>query len=112
MKYGRLPWFEPAELDERQRAYYERLLSGPRDRSPRTAPEGRLYGAFTARLLDPPVGTAIQELGAALRFGGELSGRAREIVILTVAASERCDYEFAAHARAARRTGMTEDEID
>jgi AhpD family alkylhydroperoxidase len=111
MKYGRLPWFEPAELDDRQRAYYERLLSGPRDRSALTDAEGRLYGAFNARLLDPPVGTAIQELGAALRFGGELSARAREIVILSVAAAERCDYEWAAHARVARRTGLTEDEL-
>jgi AhpD family alkylhydroperoxidase len=111
MKYGRLPWFEPAELDDRQRAYYERLLSGPRDRSALTDAEGRLYGAFNARLLDPPVGTAIQELGAALRFGGELSARAREIVILSVAAAERCEYEWAAHARVARRAGLTEDEL-
>lgn len=112
MKYGRLPWFEPAELDDRQRAYYERLLSGPRDRSALTDAEGRLYGAFNARLLDPPVGTAIQELGAALRFGGELSARAREIVILSVAAAERCEYEWAAHARVARRAGLTEDELE
>ncbi|HEY1819055.1 MAG TPA: carboxymuconolactone decarboxylase family protein [Trebonia sp.] len=112
MRYGRLPWFEPADLDDHQRAYYERLLAGPRDRASLTDADGRLYGAFNARLLDPPVGTAIQELGAALRFGGELSARDREIVILEVAASERCEYEWAAHAKVARRAGLTEDELE
>jgi 4-carboxymuconolactone decarboxylase len=111
MRYGRAHWFRPDELDDDQRAYYDQLLSGPRDPSSLTDELGRLYGAFNARLLDPPVGTAIQQLGAALRFGTELSDREREIVILEVARSERAEYEWAAHTKVARRVGMSEDEI-
>ncbi len=60
--HGRLPWLRPDELDEEQRAYYDRLLSGPRDRDTVVDEHGRLHGAFNARLLDPAVGTAIQQL--------------------------------------------------
>jgi len=111
MHYGRLHWYLPSELDDQQREYYDRLLAGPRATASLVDEKGRLYGAFNARLLDPPVGTAIQELGAALRFGSRLPGRAREIVILEVARSERCDYEWAAHAEAGLAAGLTGDEI-
>jgi 4-carboxymuconolactone decarboxylase len=112
MQYGRLHWFVPGELDEEQRAYYDRLLSGPRDPKGVVDDSGRLIGAFNARLLDPPTGTAIQELGAALRFGTVLTGRQREIAILTVAQAEQCSYEWNAHAEVARRAGLTEPELD
>lgn len=112
MPHGRLPWFRPEDLDAEQRAYYDRLLATPRDRSGFVDDEGRLQGAFNARLLDPPVGTAIQELGAALRFGSKLADRQREIVILTVAESEQCNFEWHGHAEAARRAGLSDDELE
>lgn len=65
--HGRLPWLRPGDLDDEQREYYDRLLNSPRDRASYVDDQGRLHGAFNARLLDPPVGTAIQRLGAALR---------------------------------------------
>lgn len=111
MRYGRVHWYVPEELDDQQREYYERLLAGPRGAASLVDEEGRLFGAFNARLLDPPVGTALQELGAALRFRTQLPARAREIVILEVARSERCEYEWAAHAEAGRAAGLTDDEI-
>jgi 4-carboxymuconolactone decarboxylase len=112
MQHGRLHWFTPDELDDRQRAFYDRLLAGPRDKKGVVDESGRLVGAFNARLLDPPVGTAIQELGAALRFGTVLSDRQREIAILTVAQAERCSYEWNAHAEVGRRVGLTDAELE
>jgi len=111
VNYGRLKWFLPNELDEEQLEYYKQLTSGPRGMHV-TDGEGRLRGAFNARLLDPPIGTAIQELGAALRFGGHLSDRIREIVILVVARSERSSYEWRGHSLLGREAGMTDADID
>lgn len=109
--HGRLPWLRPGELDEEQREYYDRLLNSPRDRAAYVDDEGRLHGAFNARLLDPPVGTAIQQLGAALRFGGKLTAGQREIVILTVAQWHRSDFEWHGHAHGARTAGLTDDQL-
>jgi 4-carboxymuconolactone decarboxylase len=110
--HGRLPWLRPGDLDDEQREYYDQLLNSPRDRASYVDDQGRLHGAFNARLLDPPVGTAIQRLGAALRFGGKLTARQREIVILTVAQWHRSDFEWHGHARGARAAGLTGDQLD
>jgi 4-carboxymuconolactone decarboxylase len=52
MLHGRLHWYTPDELDADQRAYYDELLSGPRDPRGLIDEEGRLTGAFNARVLD------------------------------------------------------------
>ncbi len=111
MRHGRLPWFAPEELDDAQREYYDELLSGPRDTSRLLGPGGRLTGAFNSRLLDPKVGTAIQRTGAALRYGSVLTDRERELVICSVAAAERCDYEWYGHAGHARAAGITDAQL-
>lgn len=110
--HGRIPWLSPGELNPEQRKYYETLLSGPRDVSRIVDPDGRLYGAFNSRLLDPEVGTAVQQLGAALRFGTRLSDRERELTILMVAAHERCDYEWHGHVDLGRRAGLTDEQLE
>jgi alkylhydroperoxidase family enzyme len=62
-------------------------------------------------LFHPEIGTAVQELGRALRFAGQLPPRAREIAILIVAASEQSDFEWAAHAAIGAYLGLSTDEI-
>jgi 4-carboxymuconolactone decarboxylase len=109
--YGRARWLTPDELDEDQRAYYETLTSGPRGQA-MLDEQGRLTGAFNARLLDPPVGTAIQELGAALRFGRRIDPRMRELVILETARAEQSSYEWNGHAKVALRAGMEPEALD
>jgi alkylhydroperoxidase family enzyme len=110
--HGRLPWLRPDELDDEQREYYDRLLGSPRHREDYVDEQGRLHGAFNARLLDPAVGTAIQQMGAALRFSSKLPDRQREIVILTVAQSQRSDFEWHGHVGAARRVGLSDVQLD
>lgn len=112
-RHGRLPWFQPEDLTPEQREYYDRLLSGPRNTSTLVDERGRLQGAFNARLLDPPLGTANEQLGAVLRFGTPaLTGRQRETAILEVARFERSGYEWLAHSRTALAAGVTAEEID
>jgi 4-carboxymuconolactone decarboxylase len=110
--HGRLPWLRPEDLDAEQREYYDRLLASPRRRADYADEQGRLRGAFNARLLDPAVGTAIQQVGAALRFHSKLPARLREIVILTVAQSQGCDYEWHGHLADARGAGLSAAQLE
>lgn len=116
MKHGRLPWPKPDELDESQRAVYDKIVGGPRASGPAafqlTDPEGRLEGPFNAMLVNPPVGDALQKLGAAIRYRTGLSARAREIAILVLAQARQSDFEWYAHARVGLLAGLTAEEID
>jgi 4-carboxymuconolactone decarboxylase len=109
--YGRAPWPRPDELDAAQRAYYDAVAGSPRSGHEVMDDQGRLLGPFNARLLDPPVGTAIQAVGAALRFGSTLTDREREFVILSVARAEKSGHEWRTHAAVALRAGVTEGEL-
>jgi 4-carboxymuconolactone decarboxylase len=109
--YGRVHWFEPDELSDDQRAYYDELAAGPRDRSMIMDDRGRLLGAFNSRLLNPALGNAIQQTGAMIRFGDVLTPREREVAILETARLHRSSYEWNAHARAGLKAGLTAEEM-
>ena len=113
--HGRLPWLAPQDLDPGARELYERILGGPRTQVPRAFPltddAGRLNGPFNAMLLTPEVGSALQELGAAIRYRSSLSSRAREIAILEVSVLRHSSFEWYAHVRVGEQAGLTNDEI-
>ena len=115
MKHGRLPWFEPSALAPEQRALYDRIAHGPRAAGPQafalTDDAGRLEGPFNALLLAPAVGTAVAELGAAIRYGSGLPDRIREIAILELAVLRRSAFEWYAHERIGRQAGLDERDI-
>ncbi len=115
MKHERLHRFVPAELSHEQRSLYDAITQGPRARGTQlfalTDAEGRLEGPFNALLLSPDVGTALQELGSAIRYKTALSDRAREIAILELAAIRRADFEWFAHERVGRAAGLTDEEL-
>jgi 4-carboxymuconolactone decarboxylase len=110
----RLDKIDVESLDDDQRALYESIAGGPRANSPfRLADEqGRLEGPFNAFLLQPRLGDALQGLGAAVRYQTSLSGRAREIAILTVAAHTDSTFEWYAHEAVGRVVGLTDPELD
>jgi 4-carboxymuconolactone decarboxylase len=111
----RLPVLHPAELDASQRDLYDRIAGGPRAAGPQlfalTDVEGGLNGPFNAMLYAPPVGDALQALGAAVRYGTTMSDRIREIAILAVAAHWDSEFERYAHEAVGRAAGLTEAEI-
>jgi 4-carboxymuconolactone decarboxylase len=57
------------------------------------------------------LGDAVQRLGAAIRYHGALSDRAREVAVLMVAASVHSGFEQHAHEHLALRVGVTESEV-
>ena len=115
MKPERLHRYVPDELSPEQRRLYDAITQGPRSKGPQLVPlmdaEGRLEGPFNAFLLSPDGGTALQEVGATIRYRTALSDRAREIAILEVSAHRRADFEWYAHERIGRAAGLSEDEI-
>jgi 4-carboxymuconolactone decarboxylase len=115
MTTPRLPKLSPAELDEQQRALYDAIASGPRARGPQlfalTDADGGLEGPFNAMLLSPPVGSALQALGSAVRYGSGLANRDREIAILVVAHAWDCAFEVYAHEAVGRAAGLSDAEL-
>jgi 4-carboxymuconolactone decarboxylase len=112
----RLDLIPPAELAPAQRALYDAITGGPRASQAGTVPitdaEGQLLGPFAIMLLSPEVGNAMQQVGATIRFGTALTGRERELAILTVAGALNSEFERIAHVPAARGLGLTEPQID
>jgi 4-carboxymuconolactone decarboxylase len=103
----------PTQLDESARAVYDRIIAS---RSPgRASPlalvdsDGALVGPFNAMVCAPHVGGPLADLGAALRFRGHLTDRARELSILTVAARRNSDFEWQSHYGIATKLGITDD---
>ena len=105
----------PVELSDDERVLYTAITGGRRARGPQhfalTRADGSLQGPFDALLLSPPVGGAMQELGAAIRYGTQLDGRAREIAILLVAARHDSAFERESHEAIARAIGFTSTEL-
>lgn len=112
---SRLAPLVPAALGEEQRQLYEEITGGPRGQGPRlfelTDPAGALTGPFNAMLLRPALGSALQALGAAVRYQSGLPARARELAILVVAAHWDCAFERYAHEAAGRAGGLTDAEL-
>jgi 4-carboxymuconolactone decarboxylase len=111
----RLAGLRPGELDEEQAEVYRAITGGPRATGPQvfalTDEEGRLRGPFNAMLLSPPVGLAVQAVGAAVRYGSVLGDRARELAILAVAAHWNSAFEREAHEAVGRAVGLTGPEL-
>ena len=105
-----MPRFRPGELTDEQRQLYEELLHGPRGQGRQffalADADGVLTGPFNAMLASPRVGTAVQRLGAALRYQTDVPDQVRELVILIVAAHLGSEFEWDAHVIIARRHGV------
>ena len=115
MSTPRIPKLEPSSLDAGQRALYDAIAGGRRAQGPQrfrlTDADGCLEGPFNAFLLQPRLGSALQALGAAVRYETGLDDRCREIAILAVAARWRSAFEWYAHEAVARAAGLTDADL-
>ena len=112
----RLAVLSSDEMTTEQVDLYREILGGPRGQGPRAvllaSGAGGLAGPFNAMLYAPPVGHALQELGAAIRFRTELAPRIREMAILVVAQVWDSAYERGSHEPIGREAGLTDEEIE
>ena len=112
---SRLTAATPEQLHGDAAALYAAITGGPRAQGPQhfalTGPDGSLNGPFNAFLLSPPLGTALQEVGAAVRYRTGLSARVRELAILVVAAHWNSAFEQHAHEAVGRAAGLHDDEL-
>ena len=107
---ARIPKLAPSALDAEQRSLYDAIAGGRRAQGPQlfrlADADGRLEGPFNAFLLQPRLGSALQALGASVRYDTGLDDRCREIAILVVAAHWRSDFEWYAHEAVGRAAGL------
>ena len=112
---ARIGKFEPSGLDAEQRSLYDAIAGGRRAQGPQlfrlADAAGRLEGPFNAFLLQPRLGSALQALGASVRYDTGLDDRCREIAILVVAAHWRSDFEWYAHEAVGRAAGLGDGEL-
>ena len=112
---SRLRPLPPEGLAPDQRALYDAIAHGPRAQGPQHFPlldeAGALRGPFNAMLLSPALGSALQDVGAAIRFGGSLPPRARELAILVVSHHWDADFERESHEAVGRAIGLSDDEL-
>lgn len=116
MTNSRISALLPSELDVEQKALYDSIVTGPRSAGPQLFALqddlGRLNGPFGLMLHIPGIGSALQELGSAVRYRTALTDRVREIAILSVAAATDSEFERYAHERVGRAAGLNEADIE
>ncbi|MCX2931736.1 carboxymuconolactone decarboxylase family protein [Mycobacterium sp. CVI_P3] len=112
---SRIPRLRPDDLDESQQRLYAAIVGDRKDGAVAALPlvddDGHLAGPFNAMLLNPDLGMALQQLGTAVRYRGELSPRSRELAILAVAAAWRCQFELDAHSVIGEGVGLSAAEM-
>ncbi len=110
-RVGHLPALTEADLNESQTQLWNDITEGPRGAAPWMVQDGALTGPFNAWLQIPHIGRAFAAAGERLRFSSSLDAITRELVILTVGAHWKSEFEFWAHAGIARSAGMSEELI-
>ncbi len=99
----RLPLPALDALDTAQRAAAQALIDGPR---------GAVYGPFVPLLRTPALLERVAQLGEALRYGGRLDARVRELAICLAARAVGNQFEWVMHAPLARAAGVAAAAID
>ena len=103
------------KLDSVQLDLYNAIAFGPRASGTQHFPlvdeTGALTGPFGIMLHLPALGRPLEELGAAICYRTSLSGRVREIAILSVAAATDSEFERYAHERIGRAVGLADEEL-
>ncbi|MDQ2814467.1 MAG: alcohol dehydrogenase catalytic domain-containing protein [Actinomycetota bacterium] len=112
---GRLALLRADELNDDQRAVHDQLemLVGPESRHDgfiAQLDDGRFIGPFNAMLRAPHVTAGFGAWVRAIAQAG-LPDDVRQVVILTVAAAWRADYEIYAHTAAARVAGIPDEAV-
>lgn len=113
---GRLELFTPSQLTDSQKTLYDFInrkmvpwaeSSGFRAK----LSDGRFIGPFNPILASPEVGRAFLDLQEAEQAKTSLGVRVRQVIILSVGAVWKSDYEQYAHSAVARKVGLSDEAI-
>ena len=108
---SRLPLVGQQDLNAEQKSLWDYIIKGPR-RASLSGPIKYLPGPFNPWMQIPSFGRLAAEMGERLRFRSALPGKLRELAILTTGVHWRAEFEFWAHARAARAESLPDSIID
>lgn len=105
---NRFPILDKNDLDTEQRALWDELTLGPRGFYTGGPDAKRLPDLYNAWLQFPEFGQFMLGVAAKIREQSELSGKHRELIILTTSSllNARVEYEF--HIPFARNEGLSE----
>ncbi len=106
---SRLPSLKRDQLDDEGRATWDSITA---TRAQIVDAEGGLIGPFNPWVTAPAVGGRLADLGAALRFQSSVDRRLLEVVIITVGAQWRAEFEWWAHSRMALHHGVAPEVVD
>jgi len=110
MSESRLPYLRRDDLDPDGLRVWDGVTGSRGDGLVNA--EGGLIGPFNAFLHAPGVGRRLSALGAAVRFETSLDRRISELVILTVGARWKAEFEWWAHVPMAREHGVADAVIE
>lgn len=96
------PITEREAVPEEQRHHFDAIAES----------RGSVRGPFSVLMHSPELAGRVGHLGAYVRYEGVLSGRVRELAIITTARAFDAAYEWAAHVPIAREAGVPDATID
>ncbi len=99
---ARIPPLAPADRDERTEALLATF---------RRSPDGPDMGIFATLAHHPKLLKKWSDFGGVLLYGGVLSGRDRELLILRTGFLCGADYEWGQHVVIGKACGLSDDEI-
>ena len=113
---GRLPLLDPQSLTEAQKKAYDHLgktfipwaASTPFQAE---TGDGRYIGPFNPLLYSPDISVSFAQWQEAEGKHTTLDERVRQVIILAIGAVWKSHYELYAHAAAARKAGIPEEDI-
>src|SRR4051794_14573296 len=106
----RLPSLQKAELGDDAMEIWERITRIPN--LDVHAVDGGPSGPFNAYLHAPEVGSRLAELGGVLLSKSSVPRRMLELMVITIGAHWKAEYEWYAHAQMARENGLPKEVID
>ncbi len=113
---GRIPILRPDVMSNEQKQVYDRIIAGTVPWATNAgfrvkADGGGLLGPYNSQLLSPGTDAGYLDMLDAEKKHTSLSKRVREVIILSVGAVWKADYEIYAHSAAARSAGLSESAI-
>ena len=98
---ARLPNLTRDQLKPEDQKYYDEIAGS----------RGSVRGPYGVLLHSPDLAARVAHTGAYVRFDFDMPDSLKEVVIITTAREIKSQYEFAAHARLARKAGVSEETI-